>query len=127
MPRTAEHPLRAGSPELRQVGAAVREPGPREQAQAVCDEMAWRARRNIEMIIRRLTNAGYRFHTSNDAQDPVTPHVPPAPGARAHAQWLDERLGPVPMTLLSWVRLAGDVWLPGSHPGRPRRPRLTRW
>jgi hypothetical protein len=51
--------------ELRQLGAAVREPGQREQAQAVCDEMAWRARRNVEVIIRRLTAAGYRFHASD--------------------------------------------------------------
>jgi hypothetical protein len=102
--------------ELRQLGAAVREPGLREEAQAVCDEMAWRARRNVEVIIRRLTNAGYRFHASDDAQNPVTPHVPPAAGARAHAQWLAERFGPVPMTRLSWVRLVGDVWLAGTHP-----------
>ena len=101
--------------ELRQLGAAVREPGLREQAQAVCDEMAWRARRNVEVIIRRLTNAGYRFHSS-DAQNPGAPHVPPAAGARAHAQWLAERFGPVPMTLLTWVRLVGDVWLVGTHP-----------
>ncbi len=26
------------------------------------------------------------------------------------------RFGPVPMTLLSWVRLLGDVWLVGTHP-----------
>ena len=37
--------------ELRQLGAAVREPGLSEQAQLVCDEMARRARRNIEVII----------------------------------------------------------------------------
>jgi hypothetical protein len=102
--------------ELRQLGAAVREPGLREQALAVCDEMAWRARRNVEVIIRRLTAAGYRFHASDNAQAPVTPHVPPAAGARAHAQWLAERFGPVPMTLLSWARLVGDVWLVGTHP-----------
>jgi hypothetical protein len=102
--------------ELRQLGAAVPEPSVREQAQAVCDEMAWRARRNVEVIIRRLTAAGYRFHTSDDAQNPMAPHVPPAAGARAHAQWLAERFGPVPMTLLSWVRLVGDVWLAGTHP-----------
>jgi len=102
--------------ELRQLGAAVREPGLSEQAQLVCDEMAWRARRNVEVIIRRLTDAGYRFHANDDAQDPVISHVPSAAGARAHAQWLAERFGPVPMTLLSWVRLVGDVWLVGTHP-----------
>jgi len=46
----------------------------------------------------------------------VTPHIPSADGAGAHADWLQERFGPVPMPLLSWVRLAGDVWLAGRHP-----------
>jgi hypothetical protein len=102
--------------ELRQLGAAVREPGLSEQAQLVCDEMARRARRNIEVIIERLSGAGYRFHSNDDAQEPVTPHFPPAAGAAAHANWLQQRFGPVPMTLLSWVRLVGDVWLVGTHP-----------
>jgi hypothetical protein len=102
--------------ELRQLGAAVREPGLSEQAQLVCDEMARRARRNIEVIIERLSGAGYRFHSNDDAQEPVTPHFPPAAGAAAHADWLQQRFGPVPMTLLSWVRLVGDVWLVGTHP-----------
>jgi hypothetical protein len=105
--------------ELRQLGSAVREPGLAGQAQLVCDEMAWRARRNVEVIIGRLTSAGYRFHTNNDAQDPVTPHVPPSAGAAALAGWLDGRFGPVPMTLLSWIRLVGDVWLVGTHPQWP--------
>jgi hypothetical protein len=101
--------------------ARQRGPGtrPGEQAQLVCDEMARRARHNVEVIIERLTGAGYRFHTNNDAQDPVTPHVPPSAGAAALAGWLAERFGPVPMTLLSWIRLAGDVWLVGTHPQWP--------
>jgi hypothetical protein len=102
--------------ELRQLGGAVREPGLIEEAQLVCDEMARRARHNVEVIIERLSDAGYRFHSNDDAQDPVTPHVPPAAGAGAHADWLQERFGPVPLTLLSWVRLTGDVWLVGAHP-----------
>lgn len=102
--------------ELRRLGGGVREPGLREEAMLVCDEMARRARRNVEMIIERLTSAGYRFHTNDYAQDPVTPHIPPTAAAAAHADWLAGRFGPVPMTLLSWVRLVGDVWLVGTHP-----------
>ena len=82
----------------------------------VCDEMARRARHNVEVIIGRLSSAGYRFHSNDYAQNPVTPHVPPTAGAAAHADWLADRFGPVPMTLLSWVRLVGDVWLVGTHP-----------
>jgi len=37
---------------LRQLGAAVREPGIRAEAQLVCDEMAVHARHNIEVIVR---------------------------------------------------------------------------
>jgi hypothetical protein len=83
--------------------------------------MARRARQNVEVIIERLSSAGYRFHSNDDAQEddaqePVTPHFPSAAGAAAHADWLAGRFGPVPMTLLSWVRLVGDVWLVGTHP-----------
>jgi hypothetical protein len=82
--------------ELRQLGGAVREPGLSEQAQLVCDEMARRTRQNVEVIIGRLSDAGYRFHVNDDAQAPVRPHVPPTAGAGAHADWLQERFGPVP-------------------------------
>jgi hypothetical protein len=102
--------------ELRQLGSTVREPGLAEQAQLVCDEMAQRARLNIEMIIERLTSAGYRFHGNDDAQTPAVPHLPPAAAADEHAAWLEDRFGPVPMTVLSWVRIVGNVWLVGTHP-----------
>jgi len=52
--------------ELRQLGGAVREPGLIEEAQLVCDEMACRARQNVEVIIERLSSAGYRFHANDD-------------------------------------------------------------
>jgi hypothetical protein len=78
--------------------------------------MALRARHNIEVIVQRLTQDGFRFHTNDDEQRPVTPHIPPTPTAARHADWLEQRFGPVPLTLLSWVRLIGDVWLVGTHP-----------
>ena len=102
--------------ELRQVGGTVRETAVLEEAQLVCDEMARRARHNIEVIVERLSIAGYRFHSNDDAQTPVTPYIPPTAAASEHAAWLEERFGPVPMTVLSWVRLVGDVWLVGTHP-----------
>ena len=105
--------------ELRQLGAAVREPEIRAEAQLVSDEMAVRARHNIEVIVERLIQDGFRFHTNDDEQTPVTPHIPPTPAAAQHADWLEQRFGPVPLTLLSWVRLVGDVWLVGTHPEWP--------
>lgn len=105
--------------EFRQLGAAVREPDVRAQAQLVCDEMASRARHNIEVIIKRLTDDGYRFHTNDDDKTPMKPHIPPTPNAVEHAEWLESRFGPLPLTLLSWIRLVGDVWLVGTHPEWP--------
>ena len=102
--------------ELRQLGSTIRKPGLFEEAQLVCDEMARRARQNVEMIVERLSGEGYRFHSNNDAQTPTTPYVPATAAAGEHAAWLEERFGPVPMTVLSWVRLVGDVWLVGTHP-----------
>jgi hypothetical protein len=102
--------------ELRQLGSRVRESSVFEEAQLVCNEMARRARENIEMIVVRLSEAGYRFHSNDDQQSPETPFVPATAGAADQADWLLERFVAVPMTLLSWVRLVGDVWLVGTHP-----------
>jgi len=102
--------------ELRQLGGTTRDSDLFEEAQLVCDEMARRARHNVELIVERLANEGYRFHSNDDAQTPETPYFPPTATAGEHATWLEERFGPVPMTLLSWVRLVGDVWLVGTHP-----------
>lgn len=104
---------------MRQLGRAVREPGLAADAQEVCDEMARRARHNVEHIVERLTEQGYRFHTNDDEQTAEKPHRPPTAGAPALADWLQERFEMVPMTLLSWVRIVGDVWLVGTHPQWP--------
>ncbi|GAB3833525.1 hypothetical protein ACFPIJ_09310 [Dactylosporangium cerinum] len=102
--------------ELRMLGGAVRESEWAGEAQLVCDEMAHRARHNVELIVERLTADGYRFHHNDDEETPTRGHIPPGPGAEAQAAWLQERFGAVPMTLLSWVRIVGDVWLVGTHP-----------
>lgn len=102
--------------ELRQLGSAVREPGRFGEAQLVCDEMARRARQNIEVIVERLASVGYRFHSNDYEQTPVTPYVPPTAASAEVAGWLEDRFDSVPMTLLSWLRLVGDVWLVGTHP-----------
>jgi hypothetical protein len=105
--------------ELRELGGAVRRPGLAPEAQLVCDEMARRGRHNVEVIVARLASQGYRFHSNDFAQTPVMPWVPPSARAAQHAAWLQERFGPVPMTVLSWVRIVGDIWLVGTHPQWP--------
>jgi hypothetical protein len=102
--------------EFRQIGAAIHEPGVVEEAELVCDQMALRARQNIETIVTRLVEQGYRFHTNDYDQTPVEPHLPPSQDAPSVAAWLQARFDKVPLTLLSWVRLVGDVWLVGTHP-----------
>lgn len=71
--------------ELRQLGSMVRDPGLAEEAQAVCDEMARRARHNVEVLVGRLTDEGYRFHAGYDPDLLLVPHVPPTDEiGRAH-------------------------------------------
>jgi hypothetical protein len=79
--------------ELRQLGSRVREPGFAGEVQLVRDETARRARHNIEVIVGRLSGAGYRFHSNDDAQTPEVPYVPPAAAAGAHADWLEDLFG----------------------------------
>jgi len=103
--------------DLRQLGSTIREePDLFEEAQLVCDEMARRARQNVEVIIERLSTDDYKFHSNDDEQTPVTPHVAPTATADEHADWFQEHFGAVPMTLCSWTRIVGDVWLVGTHP-----------
>lgn len=62
--------------ELRQLGSSILDPDLAEEAQLVCDEMALRARRSIEVIVDRLSQGGYRFHTNDDDQTPVVSFIP---------------------------------------------------
>jgi hypothetical protein len=105
--------------ELRDLGDRVREPGLADEAQGVCDEMARRARHNVDVVVGRLREQGYRFHVNDSEETPVEPFHPPGDQVGDLVAWLDERFGPVPMVLSSWLRLVGDVWLVGTHPEWP--------
>jgi len=105
--------------ELRQCGNSVRSEDLATEAQAVCDEMARRARHNVEVLVGRLRSQGYVFHTNDDARRPVIPHHPPSAEAPALDDWLHDRFGPVPMVVSSWIRIVGDVWFVGTHPSWP--------
>ena len=81
--------------------------------------MALRARRNIDVIIDRLGTQRFRFHENDDEETPTVPFAAPSAEAENQVRWLEERFGVIPMTLSSWIRLVGDVWLVGTHPHWP--------
>lgn len=102
---------------LRRLGDRVRGPEHEEQARAVCEEMAHRARRNVELLVSRLQEQGYRFHTNDEAQQEVEPWAPASPGvAQELRTWAAGHVGALPLTLEYWAGIVGDVWLVGTHP-----------
>ncbi|MDR1450037.1 MAG: hypothetical protein LBI84_07555 [Propionibacteriaceae bacterium] len=105
--------------ELRLLGDRVRDTEHFAAAQAVCDEMARRARRNVETLVERLAEQGYRFHSNDNDKQPLAPFIPATAKAADLADWLEKHVGPLPMTVASWLRLVGDVWLAGTHPQWP--------
>ena len=102
--------------ELDRLGSAVRDPEVLPEAQAVCDEMALRARFNIRLVVKRLQLQGFTFHSNDDERTPVVPFRPAGAAAPQLLEWLEAEFGPVPLVLSSWLRLVGDVWLVGTHP-----------
>lgn len=61
--------------EIRQLGAHL-DPEQRAAAQLVSDEMAKRARRNVEVLVGQLTQEGYLFHSNDDRQADEVPFLP---------------------------------------------------
>ncbi|MDO4259330.1 MAG: hypothetical protein Q4C87_07405 [Actinomycetaceae bacterium] len=105
--------------DMRQLGAAIRQPEYYEHAVAVCDAMAHRARRNIEKLIERLSGEGYIFHSLYDEEkQDVSPLIPPTSDAPDLARWLDEQFT-IPLSVHSWIRIVGDVSFIGTHPDWP--------
>ncbi|MBL0886358.1 hypothetical protein [Myceligenerans indicum] len=105
--------------ELRELGSAALRAPIREDAEAVARAMALRARHNIELLVERLTGAGYDFHSNNDDRSVRPAHTPPTAEAAGLVDWLEEQAGPVPLTVAAWIREVGDVWLVGDHPQWP--------
>lgn len=103
--------------EIRQLGSARTEAFP--DVVAVCEEFARRARSNVDLLVGRLSETGYEFHGNNGERAPEIPHVAPGTGVAPVEAFLTERIGDVPLTLLAWLRIVGDVWLVGTHPDWP--------
>jgi hypothetical protein len=86
-----------------------------------CDEDSWqetvvlardtmrRVRKNVERLVARLTDAGYRFERTDWV------HLPPAADAAAQVDELESLIGPVPLSLRVWWEEIGSVDLNGRH------------
>lgn len=102
--------------ELRQLGAAVREPQHLGDATAVAREAMTRARENVETLIERLRAQGYEFGSDAGATVPWAPPDEQTPGFVGE---LIVEFGPIPLTLQAWIEVVGDVSLLGTHPAFP--------
>lgn len=101
--------------EMRALGEQVRRPEYLADAVAVCDEMARRARTNIGRFIDIVSAQGYEF-LENSYDQETTPLTPPMEGIEEFVTWADDLLG-LPLTVQSFLRTVGEVWLVGVLPG----------
>jgi hypothetical protein len=94
--------------ELLALGAAVRDEPLYSDALAVARETMGRARHNVELIVERLREKGYKF----SSKEPYKP--PPADTDEQIAQ-LEERVGAIPLSIKVWYEIVGEVKLWGNH------------
>jgi hypothetical protein len=98
--------------ELRQLGRAVREPGLFEEVQLVCDEMARRARHNVEVMpLRVLPQLGLqprRIPRADIPRQPLATEAVPSPGTPAslNTRSITSEVPPTLPTSLPATRLA---------------------
>jgi hypothetical protein len=89
--------------DLRDLGPAVRQTDVLADAQSVAVETMRRVRHNVEVLHRRLGDAGYLF------KDPGRAHVPPGEDATARLDDFEERHGPLPLSLRAFYEIVGTV------------------
>jgi hypothetical protein len=92
--------------ELIDLGTGIQHEPVHSEALAVARETMKRARINVETLVQRLHDMGYRF-------------INPAPLAGpTNRQELDdfEKIAPLPLSIRAWYELVGEVDFGGSHP-----------
>lgn len=108
--------------ELRALGADVRREPVRVDARAVAAETMRRVRRNLERIVAKLEAAGAEFGVYPDGTLPsytLGPLTPPTAATRTDAAVLDERTGPLPLSLEAFWNEVGSVDLVARYPSAP--------
>ena len=95
--------------DLAALGEKVREPAVLEDARAVARETMRRARKNVEILIPRLREIGYRFQAE--------PLEPPPRDSVEQVRELEKILkGALPLSLEAWWLEVGRVTFLGKHP-----------
>jgi len=89
--------------DLRELGPAVRDDGVLDDARMVAVETMRRVRHNVEVLRRRLDDAGYRF------KDPGRVHLPPPTDVTARLDRFEELNGPLPLSLRAFYEVVGTV------------------
>lgn len=108
--------------ELQALGPTVRDEPHFSQASAVAAETMGRVRRDCEMIVSRLRALGYIFGTYPDGSTGYYtqgPLVPPSKQTLSNLAELDERAGPLPLSLSAFWQEIGTVDLVGMHRSWP--------
>jgi hypothetical protein len=96
--------------ELFALGGKVRDKRFYAEATAVATETMTRARANIQLLVPRLTSLGYQFAS------PDRVFVPADGESQRLAAEIDQRSGPLPLSLRVWCEVVGEVNFMGSHP-----------
>jgi hypothetical protein len=105
--------------ELTALGASVREPVLIEDAWAVAEETMTRVATNIDYIIERLLNRSYQFDVYPDGTAPSVTfpaHRRPDSALLADVVDLEQRVGPIPLSLRAFWQVVGTVELIGRAP-----------
>jgi hypothetical protein len=92
------------------LGVAIRQEPILSDAVEVARETMMRAGQNVDVLVARLHEIGYRF----DFPDEIV--MPPDAGLIDPVEWLDRHAGPLPLSLRAWYAVVGAVNLMGHHP-----------
>ncbi|HEY7357273.1 MAG TPA: hypothetical protein VH590_12430 [Ktedonobacterales bacterium] len=133
--------------ELLALDAQIREEPLYSDALAVAHETMRRVRYNIELLIPRLIELGYRFGygwvTEQQGYDaglvasvarletkrPSMPWSPPSPDVQEQLAYLEQLIGgPLPLSLQAWYEVVGQADFVGELPARwGFTPETTAW
>jgi hypothetical protein len=96
--------------ELLALGPGVRDDSILGDAVAVARETMRRCRNNVERLAERIREMGYLFCSPGEA------FVPPEADVLDRIAEIEDRVGPIPLSLCAWYEIVGSVDFMGSHP-----------